>query len=92
MSGFRGNSNARGVRGENRFYNPPHIRKQQEEERRLERERQHKKLSEAPVMVGSDECESSPYCASELTNLDRFLEYTTPVVPAQHLPKVIEIV
>ncbi|KAJ0093711.1 hypothetical protein Patl1_24954 [Pistacia atlantica] len=97
MSGFRGNPNGRGGRGENRFYNPPHIRKQQqqlrqqqEEERRLEQEREHQKLSVPPVTVGpDDECESSPYCLSESTNLDRFLEYTTPMVPAQHLPKTI---
>ncbi|KAJ0035796.1 hypothetical protein Pint_24415 [Pistacia integerrima] len=97
MSGCRGNPNGRGGRGENRFYNPPHIRKQQqqlrqqqEEERRLEQEREHQKLSVAPVTVGpDDECESSLYCLSESTNLDRFLEYTTPVVPAQHLPKTI---
>lgn len=37
----------------------------------------------------SDECESVSNSFGESTNLDRFLEYTTPVVPSQYLPKVI---
>ncbi|XP_044500659.1 uncharacterized protein LOC123221808 [Mangifera indica] len=97
MSAFGATPNACGGGGENRFYNPPHIRKQQQERQlrqRQEREREDQKLIDAPVTVAgldkrgwSDECESSPCCLSESTNLDRFLEYTTPTVPAQYLPE-----
>lgn len=105
MSGFRTVSIARS-RGENRFYNPPHIRKQQllrrqqEEEERKQRQKQEQeqqerqRLEKMDCLEKSDECESisisnCTVSSSEPTNLDRFLEYTTPVVTAQYLPKVI---
>ena len=46
---------------------------------------------------GSDQCGSNCSVSGRVgsdtnsTNLDRFLEYTTPVVPAQFLPKVTDL-
>lgn len=105
MSGSRSVPIGRGGRGENRFYNPPHVRKQQllrrqqeeeEEKQRVEEERERVRLEKVSCSekrtTESDECESVSNCTvsfSDSTNLDRFLEYTTPVVPSQYLPKVI---
>ncbi|MED6130334.1 hypothetical protein PIB30_000228 [Stylosanthes scabra] len=35
----------------------------------------------------SSDCSISSRATSDISNLDRFLEYTTPLVPAQYLPK-----
>ncbi|KAL5782203.1 hypothetical protein ACOSP7_007232 [Xanthoceras sorbifolium] len=104
MSGSRAGPIARG-RGENRFYNPPHVRKQrrqqQEEELKQKQRQEHQQRLQRPSSVSekkrteSGECESlllsSSNCSvslsSESTNLDRFLEHTTPLVAVQHLPK-----
>lgn len=102
-------------RGENRFYNPPHVRQRQQEQQRQQVEQQQEKHQRPPTCsssvesekrAGSDECASfssstttksdcsvsglgSGLGASDAaTNLDRFLEHTTPAVPAQYLPKV----
>lgn len=102
MSGSRTVPIGRGGRGENRFYNPPHVRKQQllrrqqeeeEEKQRVQEERERLRLEKLSCSekrtAESDECESVSNSFGESTNLDRFLEYTTPVVPSQYLPKVI---
>ncbi|KAH9683682.1 hypothetical protein KPL71_027761 [Citrus sinensis] len=100
MSGSRTVPIGRGGRGENRFYNPPHVRKQQllrrqqeeeEEKQRVQEERERLRLEKLSCSekrtAESDECESVSNSFGESTNLDRFLEYTTPVVPSQYLPK-----
>lgn len=119
MSGSGGVSIARGIRGENRFYNPPPMRRlqqekqlQQEREKQLQQEKHlqpdklkpDKQQARLPKVltssssknnkkrVESDECGSSDCSVSSRTsadssNLDRFLEFTTPVVSAQYLPK-----
>ncbi|XWS53561.1 hypothetical protein CRYUN_Cryun10bG0012000 [Craigia yunnanensis] len=96
MSGSGGVSIARS-RGENRFYNPPPMRKQQQHMMMM---MQRKSLTEK--RTDDEECAtSSPYSSSvnnsnnnnskknddNSTNFDRFLEFTTPVVPAQYLTK-----
>lgn len=123
MSGSGGVSIARGIRGENRFYNPPPMRRlqqekqlQQEREKQLQQEKHlqpdklkpDKQQARLPKVltssssknnkkrVESDECGSSDCSVSSRTsadssNLDRFLEFTTPVVSAQYLPKVMPI-
>ncbi|KAF9677954.1 hypothetical protein SADUNF_Sadunf08G0161600 [Salix dunnii] len=96
MSGSGGVSVAR-TRGENRFYVSPGIRKQQQLQ---QQQQQQLKLSiskdstvEIEKRKGSDQCGSNCSVSGRVgsdtnsTNLDRFLEYTTPVVPAQFLPK-----
>lgn len=104
-------------RGENRFYNPPHVRQRQQQQQRQqvqqqqEEEKQRRPSTcsssvESDKRAGSDECASlsssttttksdcsvsglgSGLGASDVTNLDRFLEHTTPAVPAQYFPKV----
>lgn len=100
MSGSRTVPIGRGGRGENRFYNPPHVRKQQllrrqqeeeEEKQRVREERERLRLEKLSCSekrtTESDECESISNSFGESTNLDRFLEYTTPVVPSQYPPK-----
>lgn len=103
-------------RGENRFYNPPHVRQRQQQQQRQqvqqqqEEEKQRRPSTcsssvESEKRAGSDECASlsssttttksdcsvsglgSGLGASDVPNLDRFLEHTTPAVPAQYFPK-----
>ncbi|XP_057471210.1 uncharacterized protein LOC130773249 [Actinidia eriantha] len=86
-------------RGEDRFYSPPAMRRQRQQQSKL------KKLSkpkptDLEKRVESDDCSSSetttvPWVSSSFspprpsgsTNLDRFLEHTTPIVPAQYFSK-----
>ncbi|ONI28152.1 hypothetical protein PRUPE_1G126800 [Prunus persica] len=87
MSGNGGVSIGR-TRGENRFYNPPAIRQRQQQQRQKLEQEKHQRQS-----VESDDCATSHSSGSgravltDATNLDRFLEYTTPVVQAQYIPK-----
>ncbi|XP_021806273.1 uncharacterized protein LOC110750280 [Prunus avium] len=87
MSGYGGVSIGR-TRGENRFYNPPAIRQRQQQQRQKLEQEKHQRQS-----VESDDCATSHSSGSgravltDATNLDRFLEYTTPVVQAQYIPK-----
>ncbi|KAL3380172.1 hypothetical protein AABB24_000682 [Solanum stoloniferum] len=72
--------------GDDRFYSPPAMRKQQK--------MQAKSRIEAESRAESDDGASSTASFSSirienLTNFDRFLEHTTPKVPAQVLPKTI---
>ncbi|CAB4262618.1 unnamed protein product [Prunus armeniaca] len=87
MSGYGGVSIGR-TRGDNRFYNPPAIRQRQQQQRQKLEQEKHQRQS-----VESDDCATSHSSGSgravltDATNLDRFLEYTTPVVQAQYIPK-----
>ncbi|XP_050373203.1 uncharacterized protein LOC126790881 [Argentina anserina] len=85
------------ARGENRFYNPPPIRERQQllQKQKLEQEKkqqQQQQLS-VSVVVESDDCATSHSSGSgrealsEAANLDRFIEFTTPLARAQFLPK-----
>lgn len=77
--------------GDDRFYCPPAMRRQQ-----LQQRKQFQKLPEKRI-CSSDETttttvmnNNSSFCTpkmSNLTNLDRFMEHTTPVVQAQYFPK-----
>ncbi|XP_061993223.1 uncharacterized protein LOC133711063 isoform X1 [Rosa rugosa] len=98
MSGHGGVSIGR-ARGENRFYNPPPIRERQHQQQlqrqqKLEQEKQHHQRRPVSVsVVESDDCATSHSSGSgrealsEAANLDRFLEFTTPLARAHFLPK-----
>ncbi|XP_019059727.1 PREDICTED: uncharacterized protein LOC104827081 isoform X2 [Tarenaya hassleriana] len=121
MSGSGGVSIARtAIRGENRFYNPPPMRRvEQEAQLQQMREKEKHKLEEEEetekerrtAMVerkgfsvvgppesknrnvsvseecGSSESSGSGRVANNASNLDRFLEHTTPTVMARCFPK-----
>ncbi|XP_009129769.1 uncharacterized protein LOC103854581 isoform X2 [Brassica rapa] len=102
------------IRGENRFYNPPAMRRMQQEAQLQQqlREKQgevdnepkaklpqplrtrksHGKSknrvvsSGSEVSVASSESSGSGRVQREASNLDRFLEHTTPFVPPRFLP------
>ncbi|KAB5537301.1 hypothetical protein DKX38_014834 [Salix brachista] len=100
MSGSGGVSIARN-RGENRFYVSPGIRKQQQLQQLKQQQQQQKPSISKNSTVENEKKKESDQCGSNCsvsgrvgpesnsTNLDRFLEFTTPVVPAQFLPKVL---
>lgn len=72
--------------GENRFYSPPPLRKHREKQ---EQQRSSLSRTSSENRPGSSsDCSISSRATSDASNLDRFLEYTTPHVPAQYLPKV----
>ncbi|KAI4334912.1 hypothetical protein L6164_013614 [Bauhinia variegata] len=88
--------------GENRFYNPPPLRKyiqkqeqqQHKQTQTLTQTQRRSTLSRTSSSVASEsrpgsssDCSNSSRDTSDITNLDRFLEYITPIVPAQYLPK-----
>ncbi|KAF8051813.1 hypothetical protein N665_1663s0005 [Sinapis alba] len=88
-------STTRRIRGENRFYNPPPIRKlqQEREKKRLEEEKAKEILDrqnkeEKRPSPASDECSTSDCSVPGRvgSNLGRFLDCTTPVVQTQYLP------
>ncbi|WZZ75386.1 uncharacterized protein LOC106407560 [Brassica napus] len=91
-------STTRRIRGENRFYNPPAIRKlqQEREKKRLEENKakeitldRQKKEEEKRPLPSPDECSTSDDCSVPGrvgSNLGRFLDCTTPVVRTQYLP------
>ncbi|CAH8299644.1 unnamed protein product [Eruca vesicaria subsp. sativa] len=120
MSSSGGVSIARtAIRGENRFYNPPPMRRMQQEaqlQKQLREKQQQRDGEEevdkepkamppprarksshgksknrvvsagSEVSVGSSESSGSGRVQREESNLDRFLEHTTPLVPARFLP------
>ncbi|VVA24654.1 PREDICTED: Protein of unknown function DUF789 [Prunus dulcis] len=87
MSGNGGVSIGR-TRGENRFYNPPAIRQRQQQQRqKLEQEKHQRQSLESDDCATSHSSGSGRAVLTDATNLDRFLEYTTPVVQAQYIPK-----
>ncbi|KAJ4825357.1 hypothetical protein Tsubulata_046196 [Turnera subulata] len=91
------------ARGENRFYVSPGVRKQQQEkllqQQRQQKQQQQppSSLQKSVVAVPKDSAAENDQsnCSvsgrigtnNDSTNLDRFLDYTTPLVPAQFLPK-----
>lgn len=91
-------STTRRIRGESRFYNPPAIRKlqQEREKKRLEEQEAQGKnkakeitLEEKRPLPSPDECSTSDDCSVPGrvgSNLGRFLDCTTPVVRTQYLP------
>ncbi|KAJ8766848.1 hypothetical protein K2173_009139 [Erythroxylum novogranatense] len=90
-------------RGDNRFYVSPAMRKQQQQQQQEKKQHKPAVAKNSGSEMGkrsdSDQCGSHSSLSSNcsvsgrtvgednLTNLDRFLEHTTPVVPAQLLPK-----
>nr|XP_011461763.1 PREDICTED: uncharacterized protein LOC101293279 isoform X2 [Fragaria vesca subsp. vesca] len=87
------------ARGENRFYNPPPIRERQQQQllqrQKLEQEKKQQRQQQVSVsvVVESEDCATSHSSGSgrealsEAANLDRFIEFTTPLARAQFLPK-----
>eukprot|EP00258_Populus_trichocarpa_P050301 XP_024466320.1 uncharacterized protein LOC7477192 isoform X2 [Populus trichocarpa] len=92
MSGSGGVSIARN-RGENRFYVSPGIQQLKQQQQQQKPSISKNSTVEIEKRKESDQCGSNCSVSgrvgpeSNSTNLDRFLEYTTPVVPAQFLPK-----
>lgn len=89
------------TRGENRFYVSPGMRKYQQQKQQQEQkpssisknctaETEKRLESDHFGSSATSTCSVSGRVGSEgdSTNFDRFLEYTTPMVPAQFLPKV----
>lgn len=72
---------------EDRFYSPPALRRYnqqqqkqvQQEERKVQNKQQHQEKQQ--------ELESNLSSSDLVTNLDRFMKHTTPIVTAQHFPK-----
>ncbi|CAK9145619.1 unnamed protein product [Ilex paraguariensis] len=100
MSASRGLYRSRA--GEDRFYSPPAMRRYNQEKRQSQKlsstTTKSKSLSvESEKRIeSSDDCASwttttsfqaSPRMSSDLTNLDRLMEHTTPLVPVQHFSK-----
>ncbi|XP_004487803.1 uncharacterized protein [Cicer arietinum] len=65
---------------ENRFYSPPALRKQRQEQE----QKQELTLVENRPCSSSDSSVSSHETTCDASNLCRFLEHTTPLVPAQN--------
>ncbi|KAK4744551.1 hypothetical protein SAY87_010863 [Trapa incisa] len=86
---------ARSRRGEDRFYCPPALRKQQVDSRTSNLGTQSEKTSgpvtesDQPVLESVSRCSVSGKSQIDCfnSNLDRFLEWTTPRVPVKCLPK-----
>ncbi|KAF7813548.1 DUF789 family protein [Senna tora] len=78
-----GNRSRNRIFGANRFYNPPPLRKYRPKQ---EQQEQHLASSENKPL-DSDASVSSRNTSSSISNLDRFLQYITPVVSAQYFPK-----
>ena len=88
---------------DNRFYNPPPLRKhrqkleqEQEQQQQYKQSQRRSTLSRTSSSVASDtrpgsssDCSISSRGTSDISNLDRFLEYITPVVPVQYFPMVL---
>ncbi|XP_057957680.1 uncharacterized protein LOC131150762 [Malania oleifera] len=98
MSGSGGVSVARNRSGD-RFYSPPAVRRHHQmlQQRNLQKQTGMGSVmgsgsGESETSTGPDNCSSSSSLTSSAgptgaSNLDRFLEYTTPVVAAQYFPK-----
>lgn len=84
--------------GVDRFYSPPAVRRQQE---LLQKQFQQLALQQQPQKEAQEQVKPerskedgsykdcvNPALDSFASNLDRFLYYTTPSVPAQYWPKV----
>ncbi|CAN6203515.1 unnamed protein product [Urochloa humidicola] len=97
MAGPSSSSRGLGGVGVDRFYSPPHVRRQQQEEQ-LQRLKGHRPSSPAaqaqrpPAPPPKPSAPAPPDAAApppadEAGNLERFLRSTTPSVPVQYLPK-----
>ncbi|XP_031110663.1 uncharacterized protein LOC116014846 [Ipomoea triloba] len=78
--------------GENRFYCPPAMRRQQQQMQAAAKSKSDKRTADSDDGASSTSTATTTTTtpsttASFSTNLDRFLEYTTPKVPAQLLSK-----
>ncbi|CAI9119002.1 OLC1v1020649C1 [Oldenlandia corymbosa var. corymbosa] len=93
-----GRRNGRG--GEDRFYSPPAMRRQQKAAQQNHGQLRLEQQSQMEKRVGSEDGAATPSSSSSnnmvdglvpeqdnLTNLDRFIEHTTPRVPAQIMSK-----
>ncbi|KAK7264675.1 hypothetical protein RJT34_32285 [Clitoria ternatea] len=70
---------------DNRFYSPPPLRKHREKQ---EQQRSSLSRTSSENRPGSSsDCSISSRATSDMSNLDRLLEYITPHVPAQYFPK-----
>lgn len=91
---------ARNRGGESRFYNPPALRRQLQQQQQQRQQQLQQNGTEKTVnskisverRTDPDDCRPSSSKVTvtndvDSTNLDRFLQYTTPMVPAQKLPK-----
>ncbi|KAK7303728.1 hypothetical protein RJT34_14641 [Clitoria ternatea] len=76
---------------DNRFYYPPPMRKYRQKQEPEQEQNQVSTLSENGPGSSSDCSVSSSGITSEISNLCRFLEHTTPHVPAQFFPTVKQI-
>ncbi|XP_071700768.1 uncharacterized protein [Rutidosis leptorrhynchoides] len=76
---------------EDRFYSPPAMRRynqqQLEQVQQEERKVQHKQQQEKQQKLESLISNSNSTISDLVTNLDRFMKHTTPIVTAQHFPK-----
>lgn len=106
MSGQGGVSISRSRNGHRFYDPPAVRRQQQQQQQQQQKQQQtvprqqvqkplkHKVAAEPESRGEPDDCSStcsvSHQALSDSSNLDRFLKYTTPVVPAQHFPKVVE--
>ena len=86
-------SRNRHLGGENRFYSPPPLRKHREKQQQQQQQEPPQRSSLSRTSSenrpgSSSDCSISSRATSDISNLDRFLEYTTPLVAAQYLPKV----
>ncbi|KAL4579296.1 hypothetical protein LXL04_015437 [Taraxacum kok-saghyz] len=75
-----------------RFYSPPAMRRynQQQQEQEQQQRQQEQQVERPKHQAKKDQLESPlSRCSSSIpmTNLDRFMKHTTPVVTAQHFPK-----
>nr|KAJ0200879.1 hypothetical protein LSAT_V11C600341360 [Lactuca sativa] len=76
-----------------RFYSPPAMRRyNQQQQQQQQQQRQQEQQAEHPKhQAKKEKSESSVSRGSNstlpMTNLDRFMKHTTPIVTAQHFPK-----
>ncbi|XP_061349195.1 uncharacterized protein LOC133294526 [Gastrolobium bilobum] len=88
MSAIAGGSRSRNRHlGENRFYSPPALRKQREKQEQQQQRSSLSRTSSENRPGSSSDCSISSRATSDMSNLDRLLEYITPQVTAQYLPK-----
>ncbi|XP_057420325.1 uncharacterized protein LOC130714445 [Lotus japonicus] len=93
MSATGGTRNRNRHVGDDRFYSPPPLRKHKEKpDDQHHHQQQHKRSSLSRTSSenrpgSSSDCSISSRATSDISNLDRFLEYITPHVPAQYPAK-----
>lgn len=106
MSGHGGVSIGRARGENRFYNPPAIRQRQQQQQQQLQRQKLEQEKHQRASVVESDDCatshssesgratslssESGREVVSEAANLDRFLEFTTPLAPAQFLPKVLQ--